>query len=320
MDRSKVDAPISPEMQIWIEERFRWLGEQFGWYRLRNQQTLLLTTEFFPATIKTPDEIHPIFQKLCVELEVPEQDIELRIYPIDEMPTHLTHLGFSGLYRIENARTVIDLIVYPDDTPSNIIATLAHELGHVRLLGENRISEDETDHEPLTDLCTVFFGTGVINGNSTIHEAHMSNGQLIWWRAGKRGYLEMPDFAYALALYAAERGEDRPSWVPYLRGDLRQFYRQSRKALQLLGLGKISERTGPVGPFNYPEKPSVEVPAGEIDEVEGEDNTNIGKESAVDANQIVYSRDKKAGLILKIGIIICIILFLITLLQRNFPI
>ena len=43
--------------------------------------------------------------------------------------------------------------------PTKFIATIAHELGHVILLGGGRITRDDEHHEDLTDLITVFLGT-----------------------------------------------------------------------------------------------------------------------------------------------------------------
>jgi hypothetical protein len=39
------------------------------------------------------------------------------------------------------------------------VATVAHELGHARLLGEERVTGDRPDGEPLTDLATVYLDT-----------------------------------------------------------------------------------------------------------------------------------------------------------------
>ena len=54
--------------------------------------------------------------------------------------------------------------------PFSIVATCAHELAHVVLLGQGRISLDAEDHEQLADLLPVFFGLGVFSANAVIRE------------------------------------------------------------------------------------------------------------------------------------------------------
>ncbi len=86
-----------------------------------------------------------------------------------------------------------------------MVATLAHELGHIHLLGHGRISDDVEDHEPLTDLLTVFFGMGIFTANAVMYEQYWENGVLSGWSMGRRGYLGMPVYGYALARFARLR-------------------------------------------------------------------------------------------------------------------
>lgn len=51
------------------------------------------------------------------------------------------------------------------DEPEHMIATLAHEIAHIKLLGENRMEEND---EIMTDLKTLFFGLGVFNANAAL--------------------------------------------------------------------------------------------------------------------------------------------------------
>ena len=62
------------------------------------------------------------------------------------------------------------------DEPDAVVSTLAHELGHVHLLADGRCDQNTPDHEPLTDLLTVYFGLGVFMANNAIREIN--------WRSG----------------------------------------------------------------------------------------------------------------------------------------
>ena len=51
--------------------------------------------------------------------------------------------------------------------PENLVATLAHEFAHIKLLGEKRLAFND---EFSTDLTTVVFGLGVFNANASFKE------------------------------------------------------------------------------------------------------------------------------------------------------
>ena len=75
----------------------------------------------------------------------------------------------------------------------------------MRLLGEGRITGDEADHEPLTDLTTVFFGMGIFNANSTFRFKQWTNGNMHGWKAATLEYLNETTFGYALGLWTFMR-------------------------------------------------------------------------------------------------------------------
>jgi hypothetical protein len=109
---------------------------------------------------------------------------------------------------------------------------MAHELGHVHLLGHQRISPEDPDHEPLTDLLTVFFGLGVFSANSVIREHYWHAGQVSGWKIGRQGYLSMPVYGYALARFASSRREDGSGWSNRLRPDVRSAFKKSMRFLK----------------------------------------------------------------------------------------
>jgi len=96
--------------------------------------------------------------------------------------------------------------------PVALTATVAHELAHVRLLGERRISPDRGDQEQLTDLATVSFGLGIFTANAAFDYSQNQFG----WQTSQLGYLGEALFGYALAYYAHMRAEEDPSWAKAL--------------------------------------------------------------------------------------------------------
>ena len=138
-------------------------------------------------------------------------------------------LSWAGLYVAAEGKTVVRIDVNLLSVPETLIATYAHELSHVLLLGGKRICADDLDHEYVTDLNTVFFGLGVFNANDSYLDRYRENrrGETI----GRLGYLHWDIWAYALALYAWLRGEPDPDWATWLRPGIRSTFRKSLKYL-----------------------------------------------------------------------------------------
>ncbi|MFE6000657.1 hypothetical protein ACFQ6C_27955 [Streptomyces sp. NPDC056454] len=61
---------------------------------------------------------------------------------------------------------MIELDLRGAGQPAVLTAIIAHELGHVRLLDEDRVQGLDVDHERLTDLVTVFLGMGFFTANA----------------------------------------------------------------------------------------------------------------------------------------------------------
>ena len=113
----------------------------------------------------------------------------------------------------------------------SLVATAAHELCHVHLLGDGRVPRDEEDHEPLTDLLTVCLGLGIFGANAAVRDSTWADGRMHGWSVSRAGYLQQPTWAYALALFAHYRDERRAAWAKHLRTDVRSAYRAAERYL-----------------------------------------------------------------------------------------
>ena len=98
---------------------------------------------------------------------------------------------------------------------------MAHELAHVLLLGDNKISQEMKRMESLTDLMTVFCGFGIFNANA----AHVHKSGVRGWSTSSHGYLSQREYGYSLAVFAWKRGETDPPWAPELTKSVRVFMR-----------------------------------------------------------------------------------------------
>lgn len=222
-----VVSPLTDEERQWLDRSFTWLRNEFGEERLRRPM-VLPTAAFFPDRyLGTAADVSVLFGRVCQYMEVDRDRVTLKLYqtPAADVvaagfdPT--LNLGYAlGVYQNEGDRTLIWLEQTNLGDVEAVIATLAHELGHVHLLGDHRIDSSNPEHEPLTDLLTVFMGCGIFSANRALSETNWKAGQWSGWSISKSGYLSMAQYAYALALYARARGESPPSWGRYLRQDV----------------------------------------------------------------------------------------------------
>lgn len=236
--RTRPTCPVDPSTRQWIDRRWQWLEEQFGVDRLRGCNVVLPRPEYFPDPYHGTDEdARRMLDRVCGYMDINPATVELSLYE-DRNPVHDARgrNGTAGLFQPEAGKFRIWIEVSNLSDPLAMVGTMAHELGHVHLLGHGRISDDIDDHEPLTDLLTVFFGLGVFSANSVIREQYWHEGNLSGWSMGRRGYLGMPHYAYAFARFARSRGEDGAKWSQELRLDVRKAFQQAMSFLATEGL------------------------------------------------------------------------------------
>jgi len=174
-----------------------------------------------------------MLDRVCAYMDIEPAIVELSLYA-DRNPVFegRWQQGTAGLYHPEAGKFRVWVEVANLGDPLGLVATLAHELGHVLLLGQGRISAEEEDHEPLTDLLTVFYGMGVFTANSVIRVNHWHAGAVAGWNMKRRGYLGMREYGYAFARFARARDEDGADWSGELRLDVRSAFNDAMRFLE----------------------------------------------------------------------------------------
>src|SRR5690606_24171520 len=79
--------------------------------------------------------------------------------------------------------------------PTSLIATIAHELSHLTLLGEGRLQEND---EELTDLNTIALGFGTFTANSIFRFQQFQGTSHQGWQTQRSGYIPEQVAAYSL--------------------------------------------------------------------------------------------------------------------------
>jgi len=86
---------------------------------------------------------------------------------------------------------------------------MAHELGHAILLGGGLMNPKTPDHEPMTDLLTVFLGLGIFNANSAARFQQRQEERRYSWSMQRLGYLPEEVYGYALAKFITSAAKRR---------------------------------------------------------------------------------------------------------------
>jgi len=242
-------CPLDSESKEWVEESFNWLIEAVGSDVLRNVEVILPIEEHFPDRYDgSRASIRQMAERICGYMDVDPKCIELQFFDSEE-DRHLHPLAVEeksrnhdlGSYlRRRDGKQVIRLDVNQARDPQMMVATIAHELGHAILIGEDRLDPEHPDHEPITDLLTVVYGLGIFNANTTVVFEQFTNQQYQGWRMGGAGYLTEEAFGYALALFAYARGEVKPEWQSFLSVNVRSYFRSGLKYLLKTGDTRVA--------------------------------------------------------------------------------
>jgi len=235
-------CPINEDNRIWLEKSFLLLLDIFDKEKIKQRKILIPHHSNFPIKYDGSDQTAFDTAKIVAEqMEVDFNEIQLDFYndgvkqlstgsPLNGGRVFLSSYddkGSAGLYfgKLEDEKYHIALERRKLQQPENMVATLAHEIAHIKLLGENRIDEND---EKLTDLTTVVFGLGIFNANAAFQTYRTVDAS--GWR--KMGYLTQMEWGYALSLLAYIREEKSPDWIEHLTINVKVDFRQGERFIE----------------------------------------------------------------------------------------
>jgi len=240
-------CPVPPREQAWIEKMLLWCVDRFGDRPLR-RPVVEPTPDFFPGGyLGTQEDVLRTVDQVRAHLGIGAERFTVEIAADDELPGELEAMPLvptrravvAGDYRQREGRGLVRIDPAQAGNRMRLIAVAAHELCHELLLGGGGVpGADGDDHEPLTDLVTVYTGFGVFTANAAFHVETLAAGR----RTSTLGYLTEAMFGYALACHAWLRGETgpEPAWTRFLDTNPHGYMRQGVRYL-----GSNSGRTLP---------------------------------------------------------------------------
>lgn len=209
---------LDPETADWHIENFEWLVKCFASSKsLTHAQLVLPKPGYFPNDGETG---HPLAERIFDQVKAYAQiDWPVRLVqrPANRKPSRSMFevtQGRSILGTFQASLDNIPEISYAAnllEDPISLVATLAHEVGHLIVHSAPAIPICDTDEmEFLTDLTAVYLGFGIFLANSSFttdawrDDAMGTQG----WRTQRQGYLPEPDLVFATALFIVTKDLD----------------------------------------------------------------------------------------------------------------
>ncbi|MFA5620801.1 MAG: hypothetical protein WDA08_10900 [Weeksellaceae bacterium] len=215
--------PLDFELRNYFENCLLWLKQEFPNPPLENRKVLTPTFEDFPIKWNQSEEnAFDVLKIVCQNMQINESKVIMDFF--QNAPKEINsgsqkiflkkEEGASdsiGFYLHKNQKGKYGIAIDADllNSPENLIATIAHELCHLKLLGEKKLKDND---EILTDYSTVFFGLGIFNANASFQFNNNSE----FWEYRSSGYMKISEWAYGLAIFALLRKESNPTWSKYL--------------------------------------------------------------------------------------------------------
>lgn len=233
----KIELPIAIDDKDWLEEAFLFFEARLGKDFLLNQPMVLPTRDFFNRDFKnTENDAYYVLERVAHIMQVDPSGINLTFYR-EPSSIELTE-GLATVQDGDYQLTAGKYLEYSDGgieimvegkqlmNPVSLIATIAHEVTHLKLLREDILKEND---ELLTEIAMLVYGFGIFNANTAMVRMDTWSGftHTGWRVSGGDGYLHYKIHGFALALYANYRHEIDPEWTRYLDKEVRKVFKKS---------------------------------------------------------------------------------------------
>lgn len=235
--------PVLTDENLFFQiETYKWLMKNFGGDAFYKETSLILPTrEFFPTQISSPKEAaletflqikkYSGMSEWPCELIEQEPDIEIQVastVAIQNVPA-TPHGTFSS----DNESVKISYNPNLTNNPSQLVATLSHELAHYLTATAAEPPPGGWDNwEFATDLAAVFLGFGIFLANSAFSFQQYIDFESQGWSYQRSGYLSEKELIFALAIFCKLKGIENNAPAKYLKPNLKKILTNSYRQLE----------------------------------------------------------------------------------------
>jgi hypothetical protein len=229
--------PVTEEQRLWTNMGFERLAQMLGQEKLLEATTILPDDKFFPDRYDgSHDGVIAMAERVARYMGIARNSFVVEIYAENEQAWRELIPVWSGettdaagfyFHEPHDGRYLVGVHGDQLEDPLCLVATLAHELAHVLLLGGGLLDRNQEDMEPLTDLATVFLGMGFFTASAAFQFRQWTDNSRQGWSTKRTGYLSEQLWGYALAYFTYKRSEDKPTWAGMLPRNIRAYFKQS---------------------------------------------------------------------------------------------
>ncbi|TDF38417.1 hypothetical protein EYS14_12110 [Alteromonadaceae bacterium M269] len=229
---------------------FKWLLGNFGgddFYK--NTYLVLPTKEYFPSQVQSEDDVaietfkaikkHANMVDWPCSLKKQQGDVDAVVAPT--IVVQNTPKSPLGTFQVGDKDEAV--ITYNPNlvgNPTQLVATLAHELAHyLTASGGEEPPGGWENWEFATDIAATFMGFGIFMANSAFNFTQFSNSDSQGWQSNRSGYLSESEHIYALAIFLQLKKLPSDKALTYLKPHLRKLLKKAMKEINELGF--ISE-------------------------------------------------------------------------------
>lgn len=253
-------SPVEDREQVWVDERFDVLTAWLTPQRILQATVIEPDDRFFPdhydGSIDSVQKhverlighmaknFEPLdgtgiqfnFDTLRIDPSIVQQPLVLTAAVLHQLSAQAVQTGFANSQAFRDwtsPRPAAPASDIEDTLTAGVITSDAVDLalqntpaGHARRLNEQLA--------PMASVLSVLIGGGLFVANTAVLDSGCGcSGGGCGTGGGQSGAgLSFPQFAWALARFAALRGESSPAWASHLRLDVKSPFRQAQRYLQ----------------------------------------------------------------------------------------
>lgn len=227
---------ISDETREMLDERIDWIVSEFGSDYWKDRR-VVLDTDIFTVDLNGLQEVElldAIAGKVMTAMDVDTSRVRFELSVYDQSQRVMK--GFvqsgtpgsssTGRYYEKDGRVLIEIEESQLSSPISLVATIAHELCHHKLLFEKRI---QTNDEVLTDILPTFFGFGLFTSAAVLIFSQYNEVAMQGWSIKTGGYLSEYEHGYILARWAVLTNREKHSIMRLLKPNVEDSYRHTLK-------------------------------------------------------------------------------------------
>ena len=221
---------------------FKWLLTHFGGDDFYVDAKLVLPTrEFFPSKVENAGEAaretflavkkYAGMEEWACILEAQEDDIDTKLTP-NLTVQNVPHNPLGTFQAKENEEIVITYNPSIAANPTQLVATLAHELSHyLTATSPTEPPGGWENWEFATDITATFLGFGIFMSNSAFSFRQFTEVDSQGWAFNRSGYLSEAEHIYSLAIFLLLKGDGLETAIIHLKPNLRKMLKKCIKEL-----------------------------------------------------------------------------------------